>query len=146
MKRLARLLALLLLCLGAWERPGEAAGTTILVIANAGVPASSLSVETLADIYSRRIMVWPNGTPIVPVNREAGSRERLDFSMRVFGRPPEALADYWSRMHFQGVNPPLVLESDAAVVAFVREVPGAIGYVGKGTPLAGTKILKHLSP
>ena len=116
------------------------------MIANAGVPASSLSVETLAAIYSRRMMVWGNGVSIVPVNREAGARERLDFSLRVFGRSPEALAGYWSRMHFQGVNPPLVLESDAAVVAFVRDVPGAIGYVEKGTPLAGTKILKHLPP
>ena len=145
MKTLVRLLALLL-CLGITVRPGEAAGGTILVIGNAGVPASSLSDKTLTDIYSRRIMVWPNGTPIVPVNREAGSRERLDFSLRIFGRPPEALAGYWSRMHFQGVNPPLVLESDAAVVAFVRDVPGTIGYVEKGTPLAGTKILKHLPP
>ena len=127
-------------------RPAEAAGGTILVIANASVPASSLSVETLGDIYSRRMMVWRNGTPIVPVNREAGSWERRDFSLRVFGRAPEALAGYWSRMHFQGINPPLVLESDAAVVAFVRDVPGAIGYVEKGTPLAGTKILKHLPP
>jgi len=36
---------------------------------------------------------------------------------------------YWNARYFHGVLPPYVLSSEEAVLRFVAETPGAIGYV-----------------
>lgn len=141
MIRVTRILVLLfaLGCQGA-----AAGGNSLLVIGNPQVSQGPINPHELAIIYLRRRAVWPNGQPIVPVNQALGSAIRRRFSHLVFNQPPAALADYWNRMHFQGVHPPIVMASDRAVAAFVRKVPGAIGYVDVNTPTDGTKILGHL--
>ena len=47
-------------------------------------------------------------------------------------------------MHFQGQQPPVVQESDLAVLSFVQNVPGAIGYVSAGMPLSHVRVLAHV--
>jgi len=81
---------------------------------------------------------------IVPVNRETGSNARTAFSTRILRQPQSALNTYWDRMHFKGMTPPLVQESDKAVLAFVQKVPGAIGYVSASTELKNVKILAEI--
>lgn len=121
------------------------ASKTLLIIVNPQVPESSISFQQLTAIYLRRMLVWPNGQPIVAVNQPVSSKARQQFSRLVFGPQPGALADYWSQKHFQGLNPPVVMPSDAAVVAFVRKIPGAIGYIDPGQSRHGTKLVKRLS-
>jgi len=115
----------------------------ILVVGNPGILAS-VSRKELAAIYLLRIAFWPNGQRIVPVNRGAANPLRIQFSQLILHEPPMALADYWNQMHFQGVNPPVIMDSNRAVVAFVRKVPGAIGYVSATTPTDGVKVLRRL--
>ncbi|MHB1592276.1 MAG: substrate-binding domain-containing protein [Sulfuricella sp.] len=122
----------------------ENTGGTIIIIANPSVPAVSVSLKQLAAIYLLRVTLWPDGQPIVPVNQEADSRLRALFSERVLGQRPIVLANYWNQMHFQGKNPPLVMDSDQAVTAFVRKVSGAIGYVSANTPMQGVRIVGRL--
>ncbi len=139
--------ALLLLALLAFfVRHGYGANTggSIIVIANPSVPVASVSLKELVTIYLLRVTLWPDGQPIVPVNQEADSRLRSRFSETVLGQQPMALANYWNQMHFQGKNPPLVMDSSQAVAAFVRKVPGAIGYVSANTPTEGVKIVERL--
>ncbi|MDA8362519.1 MAG: hypothetical protein M0Z84_01585 [Gammaproteobacteria bacterium] len=143
MKR-ARGFFILLACLALFPRAACFGDCGLIVIANPRVPATSLSVPDLAAIYLRRVTVWSDGQPIVPVNQGTGSVIRKRFSVILFKEPPVALDDYWNRMHFQGQNPPLVLGSDRDVVIFVNKVPGAIGYVRKGTPIESAKILGRL--
>ena len=118
-------------------------GSQILIVGNQGI-SGSISRKGLAAIYLLRVVFWPNGQRIVPVNRGASSALRVEFSTLVLHEPPMALANYWSQMHFQGINPPVVMGSSRAVVAFVRKVPGAIGYVSVTTPTDGTKVLGRL--
>ncbi len=116
----------------------------ILVIANPSVPMASISRKELAAIYLLRVTLWPDGQTIVPVNQDSDNPLRGHFSDRVLRQTPAILANYWNQMHFQGKNPPLVLESDEAVNAFVRKVPGAIGYVNANTPTQGVKVMGYL--
>src|SRR5262249_15501255 len=39
------------------------------------------------------------------------------------------LIAYWNDRYFEGVTPPIVLPSAAAVVAYLNVEPGAIGYL-----------------
>lgn len=135
--RVGLLVACLLLPLAAWA-------DGLLVVANPGVPDTSLSREELAAIYLIQRGSWDDGTPVVPVNREADSTVREEFSQKVLARSPRELADYWNRLRFRGKMPPLVQTSDQAVIGFVRSVPGAIGYIGLHQAPAGVKVVTRL--
>jgi len=123
---------------------GNELNADVLVIANPGISVEQLTVEQLSAIYLAKMKTWPDGKKIIPVNREANSEIRAEFSGMVFKEPPEALADYWAKLKFKGEKPPLIQESDNSALLFVQRIPGAIAYVGKGTPLNGVKVLLSL--
>ena len=134
---------ILLLIFGiSWASLGQAGG--LLVIASSQVPDTTISVQQLADIYLLKQTFWADKTPVVPVNREALSAERGKFSEGVFNLSPQELAEYWNRLRFQGKAPPLVQTSDQAVLGFVRNVPGAIGYINADQVPAEVKILMRI--
>lgn len=116
----------------------------LVVIGHPGVPLASLSADELARIYLVKVVSWPGGGAIVPVNREASSHVRARFSELVLRQPLNALNAYWNQMHFKGRVPPLVQESDQAVLAFVQKVPGAIGYIGPATAPQNVKVLARV--
>ena len=128
----------LLLC-----RPASAEG--LLIIANPSVDvAQPLSLDQIAAIYLLRITSWPDGTHIVPVNREATSAARAAFTSRVLRQDNATLAAYWNEMHFKGKLPPVVQESEQAMLAFIRKVPGSMGYISAATAPVGVKVLGHV--
>ena len=65
-------------------------------------------------------------------NLPATSPVRETFSKRVLGRAPQDLASYWDRRYFDGIRPPLVLQTAEAVCAYVGVEPNAIGYLPLG--------------
>lgn len=121
-----------------------ASAEELLVIANPGVPVSSLSTEDLSRIYLLKTTTWQGGGNIVPVNREASHPARVQFSDVVLHQPPNALTAYWNQMHFKGKSPPLIQESDQAVLAFVQNVPGAIGYISASVQPQNVKVLARV--
>ena len=134
--------ALLLIFWILWTSPGKAG--ELLVIASPQVPDATISVRQLADIYSMKKTFWGDATQIVPINREALSEERENFSEAVFNLSPTDLAEYLNRLRFQGKLPPLIQTSDQAVLGFVRNVPGAVGYINAEQQPTGVKILMRL--
>ncbi|MDB5393491.1 MAG: hypothetical protein JWM91_997 [Rhodospirillales bacterium] len=117
----------------------------LLIIANPSVgDIAPLSLKEVAAIYLLRITAWPNGAHIVPVNREIASEVRTDFTAAVLQQDTTSLAAYWNAMHFQGKLPPVVQESELAMLAFVQRVPGAVGYISADTPAVGVKVLGHV--
>jgi len=126
--------------------PSSAAAKELLIIANKSVISQHLNREDLAYIFLLKRTRWPNGDPIIPVNRQASSKERSIFSERVLGRSARSLANYWNKMRFKGFRPPVIQESGRAVIAFVGHVPDAIGYVySHATSLpAGVSIIMRI--
>ena len=92
--------------------------------------AAKLTESEVRAIYLKQKLLWNDGRPIVPINREAGSRTRELFSERIFGRDSARLAAYWNQRYFEaGEFPPATLASDEAVIRFVASNENAIGYV-----------------
>lgn len=89
----------------------------------------TLRVEDVAHIFLRKHRFWEDGSPIVPLNREAGSILREAFSHRVLGVTSTALAAYWNQQYFLGTMPPATLSSNEAVKRYVATDPNAIGYI-----------------
>jgi ABC-type phosphate transport system substrate-binding protein len=124
---------------------GSAWADQLLMIANPSVMTTTpLTLRQIEAIYLLRVTTWPDGSHIVPVNREASSGIRADFTAAALKQDNAALLAYWNEMHFQGKSPPVVQESEPAMLAFVRSVPGAIGYVAGPTPPDGVKVLGHV--
>jgi hypothetical protein len=105
----------------------------IAVVVGVKSAVESVTLDTLRELYLRRRRVWPDGRRADPVNLPAGSPVREAFSRLVLGRAPRDLGSYWDRRYFEGIRPPLVLQTAEAVCAYVGVEPHAIGYL----PLAG---------
>jgi ABC-type phosphate transport system substrate-binding protein len=123
----------------------NADGNRVIIVAHPTVVIDKISESDLSSIYLLRQTFWPDGSPIVALNREANSPTRDLFTMQVLKQTAVALASHWQQMHFKGKIPPLVQESDQAVLVFVQKVPGAIGYVSINTPVGdNVKVLAKL--
>jgi ABC-type phosphate transport system substrate-binding protein len=132
-----------LLILGLFWAACSEAGR-LLVIASPQVPVEKISIAQLSDIYALKKTQWSNAVPMVPVNREASSDARDNFTDAVFKMSSQELSEFWNKLRFQGKHPPLTQISDHAVIGFVRSVPGAIGYVSANETPTGVKILLRL--
>ena len=125
--------------------PAPARAEDFLIIANPSVAIETpISLKELTAIYFLRVTRWPDGSHIVPVNRELGSPLRQEFTTRILKEDNQRLARYWNQMHFEGKHPPLVQESGQSMLAFVRSVPGAIGYISASQKPEGVKVLRHV--
>lgn len=117
----------------------------LLIIANRSVSTTApFTLSQIAAIYLLRMAAWPDGSHIVPVNREATSALREKFTAAVLQQDDTALAAYWNEMHFMGKEPPTIQESERAMLAFVQNVPGAIGYISTSTTPVNVKVLAHV--
>ena len=101
-------------------------GLAVIVSASHG---KSIKKDDLALIFKRKKQFWADGGKIQAVNLPASNPLRRTFSQTVLGASPEELEKYWNDLYFHGISPPFVLGSEEAVLRFVAETPGAIGYV-----------------
>jgi len=112
------------------------------VIVNPANATTQLSRLKVGEIFLKKEKRWPDGQTAVPVEPPIKSATRQRFDQEIFGKPVIALSAYWQQMIFGGKGiPPSEKSSDAEVVTFVRETPGAVGYVSSGTDISGVKVL-----
>jgi hypothetical protein len=110
------------------------------VIVNAENKVSGVSREFLANAFLRNVRDWDDGERIQPVDLQPSSPTREEFSRRVLLRSIAAIRSYWQQRIFSGRGvPPPELESDAAVIRYVVNNRGAVGYVSKSAELGGVR-------
>ncbi|MEM6455737.1 MAG: hypothetical protein AAF772_11630 [Acidobacteriota bacterium] len=114
------------------------------VIVHAENPTGSLERVKVSRMLQKRIVTWEDDVAVVPVDLKDDSDVRAAFSKTVHKKSINSIKNYWKRVIFSGKGvPPPELENDAAVIAFVAENRGAIGYVsGSATLPAGVKVLQ----
>ncbi|MDE2155016.1 MAG: hypothetical protein KGJ32_03855 [Xanthomonadaceae bacterium] len=113
----------------AGSMPAPAGETQVAVIVSGRAPRVSFDQAMLRAIYLKKIFIGPDGRRLIPVNLPPGNPLRDAFSHVLIDMRDAQLQEYWNRQYFQGTSPPYVLGSQKAVVRFVAETPGAIGYV-----------------
>ena len=126
--RLILPISLVSLCLLLWPVIVRAVDEPLAVIVAPG-HAKGLKREDLTLIFKRKKLFWNDGSKVQPVNLPASNMYRRVFSQAVLGATPEELEKYWNDVYFHGISPPFVLSSEHAVMHFIAETPGAIGYV-----------------
>ncbi|MGZ8414705.1 MAG: phosphate ABC transporter substrate-binding protein [Gemmatirosa sp.] len=132
MKRILSGVASLLVLLALPTTRAQAQGYVVVV--NAAGP-STLAKDDVSKAFLKK------GGALVAVDQAKSAKVRDAFSKDVLGRPASAVATYWQQQIFAGKDvPPSEKGDDAAVLAFVKGNPKAIGYVAAGTELgAGVK-------
>ncbi|MCB4809879.1 hypothetical protein LG204_00945 [Methylovorus menthalis] len=116
----------LLLCMG---QPLAAPADTLAVVVPKTQSGKIGSLVDLSLIYWRKKLYWSEGVRMQPVNLPTDSPQRRQFSQRVLGSLPEAQAEYWNEVYYHGTTPPHVVSSQEAVLRYVADTPGGIGYV-----------------
>jgi hypothetical protein len=110
--------------------PARAAEPVVVAIivpqthAGGGIATTELSL-----IFLRKKLYWKNGQRIQPVNLSSDNPLRRVFSHEVLGSLPESQTEYWNIQYYHGISPPYVVDSQEAMLRFVAETEGAIGYV-----------------
>ena len=136
---LAVLLALSLIA-GGWAAAAQAPGFRVIV--HPENPALSVERAFLADAFLKKTTRWSGDQPIYPVDQAPDSATRERFSEQILRRSVFAVRSYWQQRIFAGRGlPPPELESDEAVLRYVRSRPGAVGYVSERAELGGVKVL-----
>ncbi|MDQ3212455.1 MAG: hypothetical protein M3Q85_07260 [Acidobacteriota bacterium] len=96
-------------------------------------PVTLLTIPELQRMFRKQTRMWPNGESVVPVDWDATSPVREDFSEKVLRRSVREMAEFWVQQSItQGLTPPTTLRSTRAILRFVASVPGAIAYAPAG--------------
>jgi ABC-type phosphate transport system substrate-binding protein len=96
-------------------------------------PVSSLTRDQVSKIFLRKVMQWDNHTPVLPVDQAPDSPVRRTFTKQIHRRSIAAIQTWWQQQTFAGVAvAPPERASDDEVLAYIRQYPGAIGYVRAG--------------
>jgi len=101
----------------------------IVIDSQQNANALKLSTKNLNLIYWRKQRFWPNGIRIKPVNLRSQNPLRVQFSQTTLGSTPKEQIDYWNGQYFNGILPPHTVNSEEAVLRYVTQTKGAVGYV-----------------
>lgn len=88
-----------------------------------------LASEELSLIFWRKKRFWSDGSRIHPANLQAEHPLRSVFSETVLHSLPKDQINYWNGQYFHGIFPPHTLESEEAMIRYVADTAGAIGYI-----------------
>jgi ABC-type phosphate transport system substrate-binding protein len=113
----------------------------VLIVANPGVKGASISTRDIRDVFTGVSTSLRDGSHVTPVLLKAGPVQQ-EFLHLYIGKEDTAFRATWRSFVFSGQGMmPKDLDSDSAIVEYVARTPGAIGYIGKGSPHEGVKVL-----
>jgi len=100
------------------------------VVVHVTNPVARLTRDQASQIFLRKIALWDNRRPVLPVDQLADSPVRRAFTKQVHRRTIASVQTYWQQQTFagRGVAPP-ERASDAEVLNYIRQFPNGIGYV-----------------
>ena len=122
--------------------PSAQVSPPFVVVVNKSNPITSLPVTELQRVFRKQTRMWRHGESMVPVDWDATSEIRQEFSRLVMGRSVREMADFWIQQSMtQGLAPPSTQKSTRAILRFVASVPGAISYVPRGEADETVKVI-----
>lgn len=128
------LIAFALLC----AAPLSAQDVAYRVVVHASNPVARLSRDQVSQIFLRRVTLWDNRQPVLPVDQATDSPVRRTFTKQIHHRTIASVQTWWQQQTFAGagVAPP-ERPSDLDVLDYIRKYPNAIGYVKAGVDMGG---------
>ncbi len=120
----------------------DALSADVLIIANKNTPVSSINERELRKIFLGKIVKWNNGTPIHFAILENSDVHRK-FLRTYILKSKTQYDNWWQRMLFAGKGyPPKKFETLEALIKYLAETDGAIGYCDERTFLENIKTIE----
>jgi len=115
---------------------GQAPEVSYRVVVHVTNPVARLTRDQASQIFLRKLSMWDNRKPVLPVDQAPESPVRRAFTKQVHRRTISSVQTFWQQQTFagRGVAPP-ERATDAEVLAYIRQFPNAIGYVNADTNL-----------
>ncbi|UFS62349.1 hypothetical protein LOH54_11935 [Sulfurimonas sp. HSL-3221] len=98
------------------------------LVIRADSPLDSLSAAQIRDVYLGKIR-YVRDVRLFPLQLGAEDPLRQQFEGETLKLSRAALREWWIRRHYLGQRPPKVVGSAEAVLAYVQQVEGAVGYI-----------------
>jgi hypothetical protein len=132
------LLLLLFVCSGS---VAQRAAAQVLIVANPDVKTTEISSSALRDVFTGGSSSFKDGSHVMPVLLKAGPVNDSFLSLYI-DKSDAAFRVGWRSLLFSGQGVmPRSFDSEAALVDYVAHTPGAVGYIAKGSPHEGVKVL-----
>jgi hypothetical protein len=101
----------------------------LVVIVNKSNPTAAMNKDDVKTHYLKKQAGWSNGEKLRPIDTES-SDVRTAFIKTLLGMGTEDLERYWLELRYQKAEaPPKRVDGDAAVIKFVANFKGGIGFV-----------------
>ena len=121
--------------------PDAASAGGVVVVANKNVPASSLSIEEVKNIFLSKKTQWRDGSKIQYVALKKGDAQN-DFLKSYLQKTQSQYNRYFRTLVFTGKGKaPRTFSTEAEVVSYVSSTAGAIGYVSSETNTRSAKVI-----
>jgi hypothetical protein len=134
----ARFLILLLGSVGSWSAAGA---QDVVLVANKGVKISGITNADLRAIFMGTKTRFSDGSHAVPVTLKGGPAHEV-FLKNYVGENPEEFRSQWRKVVFTGQGAmPKAFDSESALIEYVADTPGALGYVSRISSQGGVRIL-----
>lgn len=118
------------------------ADAEVVVIGSPDIDVAALSEKTVRNLYLGKTVQLDNGTRVEVIDLPSGNAVRDEFYVKVIGKDPTQIRAYWAKRIFTGKgSPPETRFDENAVIKWVGEGSGRIGYVGAGAANDGVKVL-----
>jgi ABC-type phosphate transport system substrate-binding protein len=120
-----------------------AAPNAFRVIVNPANPVTELRRAEVRDLFLKRRSHWTSSLPVAPVDLSPTMDVRSEFSREILELSTTAVTTYWMQEIFAGrAEPPRVMSTVSAVLAFVAANAGAIAYIPADTPMDGVRAVR----
>jgi len=95
---------------------------------------TSLTVNQARSIFSMRIRMWPDGTPITVFVLPDNNPNHNAFVRKLLTLLPHQLKRNWDRLVYTGIGQaPIEVANEQEMLKQLRNTPGSIGYIKTGT-------------
>ncbi len=107
-------------------------GLTQEVIANSGLPNTTITRNEARLFFSMKLGIWPNGAPVQVYVLPDDHPLHREFCTQVLGLYPYQLRRVWDRQVFSGTGQsPVTISSEAELIERTAASPGAVSYAAK---------------
>ncbi len=108
------------------------ASERIVIVTHSDNTGMRLSREQIRNLF----MGASVGRDLQPVALPPGNRTRSLFNIKIVGLSDSRVQSYWAQMKFTGRRPPpQIVNSEKAMVQYLLDTPGSIGYLTADTDL-----------
>ena len=122
-----------------------AASTTlfadIAIIVHPDYQGGELDQEMVKQLFLYETKSFPSGHKAQPANHADGSPERKAFFEYVLNMSETQHKRFWKRKKSTGKEPPVELDSNAAVLEWISNTPLGITYINKEKVDDSVKVL-----